>query len=70
MDTGEEAHPPIGSKIEEKIRRLELQNKKKMLEKVTEEMENHNGGIVSMYILGNNHAKSRETKTLDLNPVE
>lgn len=40
-----------------------------MLERVTEETENHNGGIVSKYVLGNNHTKSREIKNLDLNPA-
>jgi hypothetical protein len=66
MDAGDEPPNQIESKIEEKIRKLERNNKTKMLEKVSEETENHNGAIVSKYVVGNNFSKSKEIRTEEI----
>lgn len=50
----EDGANPIEQKIEEKIKKMELGNKTKLLEKVCEEAEIHNGGMVSIYNLPDN----------------
>ena len=62
FETGDDEKQIAGSKIEVKIRKLEARNKTKMLEKVMEETETHNGAMVAKYTLGNNQTKSRELK--------